>query len=91
LNLKGYAETVYRWFGREPRIAYKPFEEWLLGLSDEFRENSRGHVIRSSCHSIEKSRRLIGYSPRYTSLAAVQESVRALIKAGKVTASDGWL
>jgi len=84
VTLKGYAEAVYRWFGKEPRIAYKPFEEWILDLG-EYAENTRGHVIRSSCHSIEKSRQRLGYQPRYTSLEAVHESLQALIASGTVT------
>lgn len=85
---KGDAETVYRWFGQEPRIAYKPFEEWILGLDGQDAETSPGHVIRSSCRSIEKSRRRLGYEPRYTSFQAIHESVRALIASGKVIAPD---
>ncbi|OWV89580.1 NAD-dependent epimerase/dehydratase family protein [Rhizobium sp. R693] len=87
VTLRGYAETVYRWFGKEPRLAYKPFEEWILGLGD-YAENTRGHIIRSSCHSIEKSRQRLGYRPRYSSLEAVKESLRALIASGKVIAPD---
>jgi nucleoside-diphosphate-sugar epimerase len=88
VTLKGYAETVYRWFGKEPRIAFKPFDEWILGLEPGDAESSRGHVIRSSCHSIEKSRQRLGYKPRYTSFEAIQESVRALIASGKVIGAD---
>lgn len=83
ITLRGYAEAVYRWFGQEPRIAYKPMDDWLGGLGD-MAECSQGHVIRSSCHSIEKSRRRLGYQPRYSSLAAIRESVSALIAAGKI-------
>jgi nucleoside-diphosphate-sugar epimerase len=83
VNLRGYAETVYRWFGKEPRIAYQPFDEWILGLGD-WAENTRGHIVRSSSHSIEKSRQRIGYSPRYSSFEAVHESVMALIASGKI-------
>jgi nucleoside-diphosphate-sugar epimerase len=64
VNLRGYAETVYRWFGKEPRLAFKPFNEWILGLEGYDAETSWGHVIRSSCHSIEKSRQRLGYKPR---------------------------
>jgi nucleoside-diphosphate-sugar epimerase len=84
VNLRGYAETVYRWFGKEPRLAFRPFDEWILKLEAHDAETSRGHVIRSSCHSIEKSRERLGYKPRYTSFEAVRESVRALIASGKV-------
>jgi nucleoside-diphosphate-sugar epimerase len=44
------------------------------------------HIIRSPCHSIEKARRRLGYEPRYSSLAAVQEAVAALIATGQVEA-----
>ena len=40
--------------------------------------------MRSSCVSIEKSRQRLGYSPRFTSVEAVKQSVAALIAAGKV-------
>jgi nucleoside-diphosphate-sugar epimerase len=83
LNLRGYAEAVYGWFGKKPRITFKPFDQWILGLGD-WAEGTRGHVIRSSCHSIEKSRRLLGYQPRYSSLEAIRQSVDALITAGQV-------
>lgn len=84
ITLRGYAEAVYRWFGKEPRISFKPFEEWLEGVDSEYRENSYGHIVRSSSHSIEKSRQRLGYQPRYSSLDAIHESVRALIADGKV-------
>ena len=78
VNLRGYAEAAYCWFDREPRLAYKPFEEWILTLDGRDAELSRAHIIRSSCHSIEKSRLRLGYNPRYSSLEAIQQSVRAL-------------
>ena len=90
VTLRGYAETVYRWFGKKPRIGYEPYDEWMLGLGD-YAESTRGHVIRSSSHSIEKSRQRLGYQPRYTSFQAVHESLRALIAAGRVVSPDAKL
>jgi len=90
LNLRGYAEAIYRWFGHEPRIRYQPFEEWKSGLSSEHAQQAWEHISRSSCVSIEKARRRLGYHPRYTSLAAIQESVTALIAAGHVKAPATW-
>lgn len=84
VTMRGFAEKVYQWFGQEPRLAFKPFDEWILGLGGNDAEISRGHVIRSSCHSIEKSRQRLGYAPRYTSFEAIHESVRALVACGKV-------
>lgn len=88
VTLRGYAEAVYRWFGQVPDIGYQPLEAWLAALPEDARENTRGHVIRSSCHSIQKSRQRLGYAPRYTSLEAVQESLRALIAMGRVKAPN---
>jgi hypothetical protein len=30
LTLRGYAEAMYRWFGREPRLSFAPFDQWKL-------------------------------------------------------------
>ena len=84
ITLRGYAEAVFRWFGKEPSLKFQPFDEWLAGLEPEFAENSRGHVVRSSSHSIEKARVRLGYQPRYSSLEAIHESVQALIAQGQV-------
>lgn len=83
VNLRAYAETVFRWFGREPKLEFQPLEQWLPSQG-EWAENTRGHIVRSSCHSIEKSRERLGYRPRYSSYEAVHEAVQALIAAGTV-------
>jgi nucleoside-diphosphate-sugar epimerase len=85
LTMRGYAEAMYRWFEQEPRLSFAPFDEWKLSLKKRDAESSWGHVMRSSCVSIEKSRLLLGYSPRFTSLEAIQQSVTALIASGRVT------
>ena len=60
--------------------------KWKADQSPEDADISWEHIVRSSCHSIAKARRRLGYEPRYSSLAAVQESVAALITAGRVDA-----
>ena len=86
VTLRGYAEAMFRWFGHEPRLTFLPFEQWKQGLSEADAHSSWGHIMRSSCVSIEKSRLRLGYTPRFTSLDAIKESVAALIASGKVTA-----
>ena len=75
---------MYQWFGKTPRLSFKPFDEWILNLDAKDADVSRGHVIRSSCHSIEESRQRLGYAPRYSSFEAIHESVAALIASGRV-------
>jgi len=88
ITLRGYAEAVYRWFQKDPYITFKPFEDWVKGLDDAYAENSYGHVVRSSSHSIEKSRQRLGYHPRYSSLEAIYESLQALVADGKIVLTD---
>ena len=86
LNLKGYAEAMYRWFGHEPKLSFLPYEAWKAGQTTEDAQATWEHISRSPCHSIDKARQRIGYAPGYSSLDAVKESVSVLIAAGKVDA-----
>lgn len=84
LNLRGYAEAMFRWFGHEPNIRYLPFDEWKALQTPHDAEATWEHIIRSPSHSMDKARRLLGFSPRYTSLDAVKEAVAWLVDTGKV-------
>jgi nucleoside-diphosphate-sugar epimerase len=84
LNLRGYAEAIYRWFGHEPRLSYLPFDTWKAGQLPDDAAATWEHISRSPAHSIDKARRLLGYEPTYSSLGAVQEAVTWLMEAGKL-------
>ena len=91
LNLRGYAETIFTWFGFEPKIAYVPYEEWMkLQPTPEEAHHSWEHFARSSCLSIEKARRKLGYEPAYSSISGVKESITWLIENGKVEKPKAW-
>lgn len=79
LSLRGYAEAMYAWFGREPKLRFQPWDEWKASQSDKDAEATWEHIYRSPCCSIAKAERAIGYRPRYSSLQAVQESVMWLV------------
>ena len=84
LNLRGYAEAMYRLFGHEPRVSYQPFEQWEQGQAPDDAAATWEHIIRSPAHSIEKARSRLGYEPKWSSLEAVQQSVTWLIENGKI-------
>ena len=84
LTMRGFAEAMYRYFGQQARLTFSPLEQWEKTAGEKDAAMTRSHVTHSPCSSIEKSRQRLGYHPRYTSLQAVQESVRALIAEGKV-------
>lgn len=82
VTLRGYAEAMYRWFGHDPRLEFLPFESWAQGQSPDDAAATWEHVARSPCHSIRKAEDRLGYQPRWSSLAAVQQSVSILLADG---------
>jgi nucleoside-diphosphate-sugar epimerase len=79
VTLRGYAEAMFRHFGHDPRLTFAPFDDWARDQTPQDAEATRDHIARSPCHSIAKAQRLLGYAPRWTSLAAVQDSVARLL------------
>ena len=88
VNLRGYAEAMYRWFGHEPQLSYLPFDTWQRDVDEKDAQATREHISRSPSHSMAKAGRLLGFVPRYSSLEAVQEAVRWLIAEGRVEAGN---
>jgi nucleoside-diphosphate-sugar epimerase len=75
LTLRGYAEAMFRWFGHEPKVRYLSWEEWKGEHSKDQASSTWDHIAHSPSCSMEKARRLLGYEPRWSSLAAVKEAV----------------
>lgn len=84
ISLRGYAESMARWYGQEPNLTFLPWDEWRQGVTEAEAQATWDHIQHSPNCSIEKARRLIGYNPRYSSLQSVQESVRWLMENGVV-------
>ncbi len=80
VTLRGYAETVASWFGKEANLKFCVGDEWKAGLTEEDIQNSWDHILRSPNCSIEKAKRDLGFHPRYTSLQAIYEAVQALVE-----------
>lgn len=79
INLRGYAEAMYRWFGHKPNVSFMSWDDWKETVTEKETKATWDHITHSPNASIEKTRRLIGYEPRYTSLEAVFEAVQWLI------------
>lgn len=84
LTLRGFAEAAAGWFGREARLRFAPFDEFAAGLGADEATSAYEHVARSHSFSIEKARRVLGYEPAFTSLAAVAEAVEWLRVDGRL-------
>ena len=84
ITLRGYAEAMAAWFGREPKLRYLPWMEWKDGQNELEAAQTYDHVAHSPNCSIAKAERMLGYRPRYRSIEAVCESVSWLIEKGIV-------
>jgi nucleoside-diphosphate-sugar epimerase len=84
LTLRGYAERIAAVFGRSAQLRFLPWEEWRKDVSEKEAAATWDHIAHSPNCSIAKARMLLGYSPRYTSIEAVRESLDWLIEQGIV-------
>lgn len=88
LTLRGYAEAMARWFHRPAHLLFLPWEQWKRGAPEKDAAVTLDHLRHSPNCSIEKARKVLGYEPRYTPLAAVQEAVTWLIEHGVIAVAQ---
>jgi nucleoside-diphosphate-sugar epimerase len=81
LSLRAYAEAMFAHFGQRTRLEFLPWEDWRRTVTEDEAEVTWDHIAHSPNCSIEKARDRLGYAPRYTSIEAVIDSVKSLIKA----------
>ncbi len=84
LTLRGFAEAVAGWFGREAVLRFVGYEEFFASLPEPESGSAREHITRSQVISIDKARTRLGYEPRYSSLRAVAEAVERLRADGRL-------
>ncbi len=85
VTLRGFAEEMFRWNGHEPRLRFAPYEQWAAEQTDEDAGATWEHIARSPSCSMAKAAQLLDFRPRWSSLAAVQESVTWLADHGRLT------
>jgi nucleoside-diphosphate-sugar epimerase len=79
LTLRGYAEAMAEWFGKEAKLSFLPWEQWKETVSEQDANATWDHIAHSPNCSIEKAKKVLNFEPQYSSLSAVQESVNYLI------------
>jgi nucleoside-diphosphate-sugar epimerase len=54
VTLRGYAEAMAAWFGREPKLRYLPWQEWKRGHSEVEAAQTYDHIAprRRACSTI---------------------------------------
>lgn len=78
LTLRGYAEAIFRHFGHTPCLTFEPWAQWAAAQDPAEAETTFEHIARSPNCSIAKAERLLGYSPRFTSIEGVVDALSTL-------------
>ncbi len=86
LTLRGFAEAVAGWYGREARLGFVGWDEWRRTVAQNDAGVTWDHIAHSPNASIAKATRLLDYRPRYSSLEAVREALEWLAEKGRVPA-----
>ncbi len=83
MTLRGLAEGVARWFGREPVLEFVDWAEFERRVGAGHAQTTREHTFRSITASVERARDTLGYAPRYSSLGALREALTWLAAHGQ--------
>jgi nucleoside-diphosphate-sugar epimerase len=83
MTCRGLADGVAAWFGREAVLDLVEWDEFERRVGSEHAAATLDHVDRSITASIDRSRSILGYAPRYSSLEALRESLRWLVEHGR--------
>jgi len=88
MTLRGYAESVAGWSGRDADLAFLPWDEWLKTVPEDDARITWDHLSHSPHCSMDKAARLLGFRPRYSALEATADAVGALIAEGRLSGRD---
>src|SRR3954454_21210352 len=84
MTCRGLAAGVAGWFGRDPVLDLVGWEEFAARVGPSHAAATRDHVERGIAASIGRARSVLGYTPRYSSLDALHESLRWLVEHNQV-------
>lgn len=86
LTLRGYAEIVAGWYGRDADLAFLPWERWRETVEPHAAAATWDHIAHSPNASIAKAVRLLDFRPRYSSPQAIRDALESLVARGDLPA-----
>jgi len=75
ITLRGYAEAIAEWYGQKVDLNFLPWKEWKKITKEDDANVTWDHIAHSPNCSITKTKQLLNYKPRYSSLDAIKESL----------------
>jgi nucleoside-diphosphate-sugar epimerase len=88
MTCRGLAAGVAAWFGREPVLDFVEWSEFERRVGPTYAASTRDHIERSIAASIVRAQSVLDYAPRYSSLDALYESLRWLVRHDQVDVGD---
>ena len=85
ITLRGLANAVAKSFGQVAKLSFLPWEAWKKTVTERDAELTWDHIAHSPNGSIAKARRLLNYNPKYSSLEAIQESIKFYFEKESIT------
>lgn len=82
LNVRGYAELGASWFGQRAHLETVSWPEFWERTGADHAQTSWEHLWRSQVCSIDRARRMLGYTPEHTAGETVLAAVRAWVDGG---------
>jgi nucleoside-diphosphate-sugar epimerase len=84
MTCRGLATGVAGWFGREAVLDLVDWAEFERRVGPAHAGATRDHIERGIAAGIDRSRSVLGYAPRFSSLEALYESLRWLVEHDQV-------
>lgn len=78
ITLRAYATLLARHFGQEPQLSFLPWKEFVAEVGERNGIMTHDHITRSPHFSMEKTRRLLGFTPSYSEMETVLAAADAL-------------
>ena len=88
VTMRGFAESVASWFGREAVLRFVPEAEFAAAVGPEHAAATHDHLAHSPSVSVAKATRLLGWVPAHTSLATAAQALRWQLAAGALGVGD---
>ena len=84
VTLRGYAEGLYAYFGKEPRLSYLPFEQFSKAVSADDAVQTLEHISRSPNCSMENEEKFLSFIPKHSVLDTLVSAIEHKLRTGEL-------
>ncbi|QKS14973.1 NAD(P)-dependent oxidoreductase [Curtobacterium sp. Csp2] len=89
LTVRGYAQLVASWAGREARLESVSWDRFREITAPEHADASWQHLSRSQVFSTAEAERVLGYAPAWTASETVRDALRWQVEHGGLEVGAG--